>query len=73
LSHYSVYRTKSSFVPLNQSIVSVSKSSLSKEKDLPLKEVDINVIYSSPFCEHDYDGSKEFNEGLLKKLLFNYL
>jgi len=73
LSHYSVYRTKSSFVPLNQSIVSVSKSSLSKEKDLPLKEVDINVIYSSPFYEHDYDGSKEFNEGLLKKLLFNYL
>jgi len=73
LSHYSVYRTKSSFVPLNQSIISVSKSSLSEEKDLLLKEVDINVIYSSPFCEHDYDGSKKFNEGLLKKLLFNYL
>jgi len=73
LSHYSVYRTKSSFVPLNQSIVFVSKSNLSKEKDLPLKEVDINVIYSSSFCEHDYDGSKEFNEGLLKKLLFYYL
>jgi len=70
LSHYSVYRTKSSFVPLNQSIVSVSKSSLSKEKDLPLKEVDINVIYSSPFCEHDYDGSKEFNETKYKIIKF---
>lgn len=63
IPHIAHRRTKSSFVPLNQSTISLSKASVPEENNLlPLEESNKYINYSPSFYEHDYNVSNDFIE-----------
>jgi len=64
LLYYFINRTKSTFIPLNKLMCSLSKTSPSQINNFLPIEQSISLVHSSPSSDHDYVAPSEFVKGL---------